>query len=127
MEATRREFLKKMGFAAAGIVGASVLAGSERLWAVGSAKEKLNFVFILIDDMGWMDLACQGSQFYQTPNIDRLAAQGMRFTNAYASCPVCAPTRASVMTGKYPARLKLTDYASKPKPQSDKKLFGPHI
>jgi arylsulfatase A-like enzyme len=57
-----------------------------------------------------MDLACQGSKFYETPNIDRLASQGMRFTNAYAACPVCSPTRASVMTGRYPARLHLTDW-----------------
>jgi arylsulfatase A-like enzyme len=60
--------------------------------------------------MGWKDLGCFGSTFYETPNIDRLAAQGMRFTNAYAACPVCSPTRASIMTGKYPARLRLTNY-----------------
>ncbi len=60
--------------------------------------------------MGWMDLACQGSAFYQTPNIDRLAAGGMRFTDAYAACPVCSPTRASILSGKYPARLGLTHF-----------------
>jgi arylsulfatase A-like enzyme len=69
-----------------------------------------NFVFILIDDLGWTDLGCYGSTFYETPNIDKLARQGMRFTNAYAACPVCSPTRASIMTGRYPARLHLTDY-----------------
>ena len=69
-----------------------------------------NIVFILADDLGWRDLGCQGSTFYKTPNIDRLAGQGMRFTNAYAACSVCSPTRASLLTGKYPARLHLTDW-----------------
>ncbi|MEZ4826444.1 MAG: sulfatase [Bacteroidia bacterium] len=71
---------------------------------------KPNFVFFLVDDWGWTDAACFGSSFYETPNIDRLAAEGMRFTNAYAACPVCSPTRASIMTGKYPARLGITDW-----------------
>ncbi len=65
---------------------------------------------ILADDLGWRDLGCYGSTFYETPNLDRLAAQGMRFTQAYAACPVCSPTRASIQTGKYPARLNLTDW-----------------
>lgn len=72
--------------------------------------DKPNIVFILIDDMGWRDLACSGSTFYETPNIDELRHQGMLFDNAYASCPVCSPSRASVMTGKYPARLGVTDW-----------------
>lgn len=71
---------------------------------------KPNFIFILIDDMGWKDIACCGSPFYETPNLDRMAQEGVRFTNAYASCPVCSPTRASIMTGKYPARLGLTNF-----------------
>ena len=69
-----------------------------------------NFVFILIDDLGWADVGCYGSELYETPNIDRLASEGMRFTDAYAACPVCSPTRASILTGKYPARLHLTDW-----------------
>jgi len=69
-----------------------------------------NFIFILIDDMGWKDLACYGSGFYETPNLDRLAAEGMRFTDAYAACPVCSPTRASILTGRYPARVGITDW-----------------
>ena len=72
--------------------------------------QKPNIVFFLIDDMGWMDLACQGSKFYETPNIDSLAKDGMLFTDAYAACPVCSPTRASLMSGKYPARVGLTHY-----------------
>jgi len=74
------------------------------------AKQRLNVVLILVDDMGWMDLGCQGSKFYETPHIDRLAKQGMRFDNAYAACAVCSPTRAAVMTGRYPSRLGVTDW-----------------
>lgn len=70
----------------------------------------LNILFILADDLGWRDLGCYGSTFYETPNLDRLAARGMRFTNAYASCPVCSPTRASAMTGKYPATVGITQF-----------------
>lgn len=77
---------------------------------MSTKPQKPNVVFIFLDDMGWMDLGCQGSRYYETPHIDRLAEQGMRFTNAYAACTVCSPTRASVMTGKYPARLHLTDW-----------------
>jgi arylsulfatase A-like enzyme len=69
-----------------------------------------NILFILVDDMGWRDLAATGSTFYETPNIDRLAQQGMRFTQAYAACPVCSPSRASLLTGRYPATLNITDY-----------------
>ena len=73
-------------------------------------KKKPNIVFILADDFGWSQLGCYGSDFYETPNMDRLASQGMKFTDAYAACPVCSPTRASIMTGRYPARLHLTDF-----------------
>lgn len=69
-----------------------------------------NFVFVLIDDMGWRDLGCTGSTFYETPHIDRLAASGMTFTDGYASCPVCSPTRASILSGKYPARVGVTQF-----------------
>jgi len=69
-----------------------------------------NFIFILIDDMGFKDLACYGSEFYETPNLDRLSREGMRFTDAYAACPVCSPTRASILTGKYPATVGVTNF-----------------
>ena len=72
--------------------------------------KKMNIILILLDDMGWMDLSCYGSKFYETPNIDRLAAEGMFFSDAYAACPVCSPSRASILTGKYPARLGVTDW-----------------
>lgn len=77
----------------------------------GWAEEKpLNFILVLVDDMGWMDLSCQGSDFYRTPSIDRLAEEGMRFTNGYAGCAVCSPSRAAVQTGRHPHRLGVTDW-----------------
>ena len=69
-----------------------------------------NLVLLMVDDMGWGDLGCYGSEFHETPHIDRLAAEGVRFTDAYASSPVCSPSRASVMTGKSPARIRITDW-----------------
>lgn len=75
-----------------------------------------NFLFVLVDDLGWKDLGCYGSSFYETPACDRLAAEGMRFSQAYAACPVCSPTRASIQTGLYPARLATTDYFGAPQP-----------
>lgn len=81
-----------------------------------AADRPPNIVFILVDDLGWTDLGCYGSSFYDTPNVDQLADSGLRFTNAYAACPVCSPTRASIMTGKYPARLATTDYFGAPQP-----------
>lgn len=71
---------------------------------------KPNIIFILVDDLGVRQIGAYGSQFYETPSIDKLASNGMRFTNAYAAATVCSPTRASIMTGKYPARLHLTDF-----------------
>ena len=71
-------------------------------------KAKQNIIFILADDLGWSDLACYGSEFYETPNIDALAASGVRFTNSYAASPLCSPTRASILTGQEPGRLRFT-------------------
>ena len=73
-------------------------------------KKPLNIVFFLVDDLGWRDIGCYGSSFYETPNIDCFAKQSVRFTNAYAACHVCSPTRASILSGKYPATLNLTDW-----------------
>jgi arylsulfatase A-like enzyme len=95
----------------------------------GSSAEadgkRLNVVYILADDLGWRDLGCFGSSYYETPHIDALAREGMRFTNAYAACHVCSPTRASILTGKYPARLHLTQVVGQPGP-SDRKLSPPN-
>jgi arylsulfatase A len=75
-----------------------------------AAAGKPNILFILVDDLGWMDLRCQGNSHLETPNIDRLARQGMRFTDAYAAAPVCSPTRGAIMTGQSPARLHITNH-----------------
>jgi arylsulfatase A-like enzyme len=87
------------------------------LWLAGPAthaaeanRRPPNVILILVDDLGWTDLSCFGSSYYQTPNIDRLASRGMKFTQAYSACTVCSPTRAAIQTGKYPARLHLTDW-----------------
>ncbi|MFH4969451.1 sulfatase [Gaetbulibacter sp. M240] len=71
---------------------------------------KPNIVLFLVDDLGWKDLGCYGSDLYQTPNTDALADSGIMFTNAYAAAPVCSPTRASILTGKYPATINTTDW-----------------
>ena len=83
-----------------------------------------NVLFILVDDLGWKDLSCYGSSFYETPNIDRLADMGFRFSQAYAAHPVCSPTRAAIMTGKHPTRLNITDWIPGQNPQN-RKLLGP--
>jgi arylsulfatase A-like enzyme len=79
-------------------------------------KRALNVVFFLVDDLGQRDLGCFGSAFYETPNIDRLAREGVRLTDAYAACPVCSPTRASLLTGRYPQRCRITDYIGAAQP-----------
>ena len=102
---TRRRLLQAMGG------GAALLASRPVARAfAGEPAKKPNFVFILVDDLGWADIGCYGSRYYETPSIDKLASGGMLFTNAYAACAVCSPTRASIMTGRYPARLGVTDW-----------------
>ncbi|MCJ7680120.1 MAG: sulfatase [Candidatus Aminicenantes bacterium] len=110
MTANRRDFIKTMGKGAAG------LAVFPLIQSCRAPREPLNIVFVLADDLGWTDGGAFGSSFYETPRIDRLCAEGMRFRQAYAACPVCSPTRASIMTGKYPARLSTTDYFGAPQP-----------
>lgn len=73
-------------------------------------ETKPNLVFILADDLGWADLPVYGNKFNEAPNLDRLASEGVRFTNAYAACPVCSPTRASILSGQYPARVGIIDF-----------------
>jgi arylsulfatase A len=102
---TRRDFIKAAGFGIAGWAMSAALAKPKS--AVG---RKPNIVFILADDLGWAELGCYGNTFNETPNLDRLAKQGMRFTDAYAAAPVCSPYRAALMTGQYPARVGITDY-----------------
>ena len=78
-----------------------------------------------MDDLGWADLSCYGSKFYETPNLDRLRCELVKFTNGYAACPVCSPTRASIMTGKYPARVGITNYLPGKHPLPYSKLLPP--
>lgn len=83
------------------------------LWTSTQAaaeERRPNFVVVLVDDLGWADLACMGSTFHETPHLDRLAARGVRFRQAYSACTVCSPTRAALLTGKHPARLHVTDW-----------------
>lgn len=75
-----------------------------------SDQQPPNIIVILIDDLGWMDLHCQGNEAVETPHLDRLASQGMRFTNAYAAAPVCSPSRAAILTGRSPAQLDITNH-----------------
>ena len=87
-------------------------------------KDRPNFVFILVDDLGWADLGCYGSEFYETPNIDQLATESVLFTNAYASASICSPSRASILTGRHPARIHITDWIPGDDP-INRKLRGP--
>ena len=99
---SRRDFL--------GAAAVAVTAGTSMAHFETAASSPPNILFILADDLGWADLSCYGRPDYKTPNLDRLAAQGMRFTNAYSAAPVCTPTRVGFHTGRYPARLPVGLY-----------------
>jgi arylsulfatase A len=88
--------------------------------AAAISAPKSNFVLVLADDLGWTDLACYGSKLYETPNIDQLARDGVKFTQNYSACTVCSPTRAALLTGKYPARLHITDWIPGEMPDNPK-------
>ncbi|MBK0383612.1 sulfatase [Pedobacter sp. SD-b] len=94
---------------------------NQKIIAQKKVAKQPNVVFILIDDLGWADTSPFGSTFYETPNISKLASEGMKFTNAYAACPVCSPTRASIMSGKYPVTMNTTDWFGAPQPQAIEK------
>lgn len=90
------------------------------------SRDRPNIVFILADDLGWSDVGCYGSDLHETPNIDQLACEGMTFTDAYAAAPICSPTRASIMTGEFPARLHMTIWSEASKrPPHDRALIPP--
>jgi arylsulfatase A-like enzyme len=95
--------------------------------AAHAGPGKLNVVVILADDLGWADLGCYGSRYHRTPALDRLAAAGVRFTNAYAACPVCSPSRAALLTGQAPARLGLTDWLPGRPDRPDQPLARPKL
>jgi arylsulfatase A-like enzyme len=98
---TRRKFIS--GIAS----GATVLLTHRNLTSAKSGPSRPNVVFILADDLGWGDLSCYGRPDYRTPNLDLLASQGMRFTDAYSASAICTPTRCGFITGRYPARFKI--------------------
>ena len=114
----RRGFLKTIGAGtvATALLGALGCRSAARVKSQPIARKRAsrppNIVLVLVDDLGWTDLGCTGSAYYETPNIDRLASQGMMFTDAYAACAVCSPTRAAVLTGRYPARIGVTNVIS---------------
>jgi arylsulfatase A len=92
------------------ITGALFLAACKPNADDSLSGSRPNIIFILADDMGWADLPVYGNRFNEAPNLTRLASEGIRFTDAYAACPVCSPTRASIMSGQYPARVGITDF-----------------
>lgn len=83
---------------------------SRQSYSQATDHQEPNIIFILADDLGWGELGCYGNTFNETPNLDRLASQGIRFTRAYAAAPLCSPTRASILTGQYPVRTGITDF-----------------
>ena len=89
----------------------AALALPSAVVAQEQTQTRPNILFILVDDMGWRDLACYGNDIFETPNIDQLAKRGMRFTNAYAPAAMCSPTRYGIQFGQTPARLLKTDKA----------------
>jgi arylsulfatase A-like enzyme len=117
----------RIGFGVALILLLSAFAITVNPTAAG--KQRMNVVFFLADDLGVMDIGANNPKtFYATPNLDALAKSGMRFTCGYAACPVCSPTRASIMTGKYPVRVGITDFigAQQPWPRNTKLLPAPY-
>ena len=89
------------------------------------AAKRPNLILILADDLGWSDLSCYGNDLHQTPNLDRLAKQGVRFTDAYSASPVCTPTRAAILTGLHPARLHMTIWRESALNRGNRKLLQP--
>jgi len=100
----------------------AVLLAASSVPLLAAAPAKPNVIVMLADDLGWTDLACFGSEFYETPHLDKLAQDGMKFTQNYSACTVCSPTRAALMTGKYPARLHITDWIPGRMPDNPKLL-----
>jgi len=128
---TRRDFIKAIGLAAMTLTPSSCRSSYSAMTSETGKESsaslranKPNIIFILADDLGWTELGCYGNKFNETPNLDKLASQGMRFTDAYAPAPVCSPTRASLLTGQHPARVGIIDYL---RPDADNALSTDHI
>ena len=108
-------------------MGSAGMALSPLSLASALPGKRMNFVFILVDDLGWSDLGCYGADLHETPNIDGFSRESLRFSQAYAASPVCTPTRASIMTGKHPARLNMTVWreSTLEDPDPDRRLLPP--
>ncbi|MBX2875425.1 MAG: sulfatase [Saprospiraceae bacterium] len=116
----RTSFL--LGFLFLGLLFSAIFA-CQRSLTNGTPKDaKLNVVVVLVDDLGWKDLACYGSVFYDTPKLDAFAKESLRFTQAYAASPVCSPTRAALMTGRHPVQTGITDWLKGQNPPNRKLL-----
>ncbi len=120
---SRRDLLKVLCLGATATALPACAAATRREKGEKPAA-KPNIIFILADDLGWSELGCYGNTFNETPNLDRLAAQGMRFTQGYAAAPVCSPYRAAFLTGQYPARIGIIDYL---RPDSAGGLSTDHV
>jgi len=120
---SRRDFLKAMGLGAA-TLAMQGCASTSKLISGKASENKPNIIFVLADDLGWAELGCYGNRFNETPNLDKLASEGMKFTDAYAAAPVCSPYRAALMTGQYPARVGITDYL---RPNATNHLSTEHL
>ena len=102
LECNRREFLKKVS-AATGALG---LCGCDAMGSIsGKHADKPNFIIVFTDDQGYADVGCYGAKGFNTPNLDRMAAEGMKFTDFYSAAPICSPSRAALLTGSYPPRV----------------------
>jgi arylsulfatase A len=102
----RREFIKAMGFGTAALAMPGCASVAGRIFGKASA-DKPNFIIIFCDDAGYADVGCFGAKGFETPNLDRMAAEGVRFTDFYAAAASCTPSRAALMTGCYPQRVSL--------------------
>ena len=100
----------RISFVLFGMLAVVALQSATGEAVAAESKTRPNVLFILADDLGWRDLSVEGSTFYESPNIDRIAKSGMRFTQGYAGCQVCSPSRATIMLGKTPARHGITDW-----------------
>ena len=119
----KRFITATLAFAALSSVPLAVLQAAE----TAKTASRPNIVLILADDLGINDLGCYGRKDHRTPNLDRLASQGMRFTCAYTAQPICSPSRAAIMTGKCPARLNLTNYLPGRPDAPSQRLLQPRI
>jgi arylsulfatase A-like enzyme len=120
----RRKFLKSVSKAIAGVVLGGAVAEAGVRFSEKGVRKAPNIIFIMIDDMGWRDAGFMGSRYYETPNIDKLASEGMVFTNAYANAANCAPTRACLLTGQYTPRHGVITVGSSARGQSkDRRLI----